>query len=129
MDDAQSAAIRRGLADGDHAAIAALYDRCAVGLHRCLRLWLGSAAAADEALQDVFVAVARRADAVAGATDLDAYLARMARNRARDELRRRRRRRETAFTDAAAPVPAEADVAAVAAALAILPDEQREVVV
>ena len=117
-----------GVAAGDGASIAAAYDLYAAGLYRLLFALLGSAADAEDALQELFVRLA--AGRARRVTDLKAYLFPAARNEAHSMLRRRRR--EALFGiqlwgAGPAPVehPADDDLLSL---LKRLPAEQREVV-
>jgi RNA polymerase sigma-70 factor, ECF subfamily len=131
--DAIDRDLQRRLRSGDRSVLAAIHDRYAVALHGYARSLL-HADAADDAVQDVFVAIAERRELVAQAADLASYLLRMVRNRALD-LVRRRGPLVRAFAAGDQPLAA-ADASAaddgtaprLAHALAQLPDEQREVV-
>lgn len=109
-------------------------------LLRLATLLLGDAAQGEDVVQDVFVAVHRRPDLLAGADDMAAYLRRSVVNGARSAQRRRvvalrHRGRVTDPTQATGPAPG-ADTAvldgvrrrAVLDAVAALPRRQREVV-
>lgn len=95
------------VAGGDRGALGTLYERTSAKLYGiCLRV-LGSEAEAEEALQEAYLAVWRRAEtydpARAGAI---AWLAVLARNKAIDRLRRRSQ--PSAPLDAAEQVPDDA---------------------
>ena len=94
-----------GVRAGDPSALKALYDLTSARLHAiCLRL-LRDRTEAEEALQDVYIAVWRNAgrfDPERG--DVTGWLATIARNRAIDRLRGRLRRPEEAI-DSAIHVP------------------------
>jgi RNA polymerase sigma-70 factor (ECF subfamily) len=108
-----------------------VYDRYGASLHRVLCAMLGSAADAEDALQEVFARLAEgRAQ---GVRDLKAYLFTAARNEALSVLRRRRR--DALFATClpglirpAKPVEEEVREAGLVALLQRLPPEQREVV-
>jgi RNA polymerase sigma-70 factor, ECF subfamily len=84
--------IRRRLAGGDPSAIDLLWGCYADRLYAYLTAMLQSCHDAQDALQDVFVQVARKRKKVARARNLQAYLYRMARNSAIDMIRKRTRR-------------------------------------
>ncbi len=91
---------------------------------------VGERHAAEDVLQDVFVALARRSEALPPPADLRAYLLRSCVNRVRD-LRRRPHvvaLDGAAVESAATPAALEGPDAHVARALRRLPAEQREVV-
>jgi len=121
---------------GDPACLERLYDAHAPALHRFLSAFLGEAGDADEALQRLFVRLARNPRRLLRARRLDAWLFLRARGEALDLLRERRRRRARFVPlDAAAggqtadgrPGPSAGAVTA-AEALARLPEAQRAVV-
>jgi RNA polymerase sigma-70 factor, ECF subfamily len=129
--------VGRRLARGERAAFAELYDLCADRLHHYLVVRLGSRADADDVLQETFVRLARTRRKLAGVENPTAYLFAIARNEAMRLLAGRTRdQRAYAKIDAnqlyreAVGDDLEAREAAVALAeaLALLPDEQREVV-
>jgi RNA polymerase sigma-70 factor (ECF subfamily) len=123
----------RRLGRGDRAVLALLYDRHGGLCYRAALATCGVPAMAEDAVQEVFVRLARNPDGPAAAANLPAYLLRMAQNAASDQLRdRQRHARQRPLADdlPATSVdgadPDEADQ--VARALATLPGEQREVV-
>lgn len=128
----------RRLARGDEDALAALYDRHGrVAFALALRV-VGDPETAEEVVQEVFLAVWRRAAGYdAGKGSVKSWLLAAARNRAIDVLRMRQARpRTTSFDDiplVAADDPAHAALAAVdaaflRAAVATLPADQRTAV-
>ena len=131
-----AATLAESLAAGDPDAFAALYDRLAVRLLGAARTMTGSSAEADDVVHDLFVALARGRARLATVTDLEAYVFTMLRNAVRRRGRRaaidRRAvlaiaedRRDTgAHATAAAELPDDE----LAAAVAALPEAQREVV-
>ena len=117
--------------------LARLYDEHADALCAFLRNVTRDEADTRDTLQEVFLKLARRPAVLAGARDERAFLLRLARNAALDLFRRRstRAENETRFADEVPLVfePASADAeqahrAALSAALAELPEEQRAVV-
>ena len=122
------------LAAGEPAAYAARYARLARRLLRVAGAMLGNAAEAEDAVHDVFVALARGRERLRYVEDLDAYVFASLRHAiaARADRRRIEQRHWERF--AAIPVIAAqsadaADQGEVSAALAALPPEQREIVV
>ncbi len=119
------------VAAGDLDALGALFDACANDLFG-LALWrTGSREDAADAVQEVFVRLARRVSRLAGVRDARAYLLAMAHSAAVDILRRRRRTVEA--TDAlleavAADYEGGADASRLSALLRRLPAAQREAV-
>jgi RNA polymerase sigma-70 factor, ECF subfamily len=115
-----------GQSADDAAAFAAHYDAYAPALFRAACGLLGSAADAEDAVHDVFVALARSRARLAGIVDVKAYLFAALRHAA---AKRRRRPPAGPLPDhlpAAEPPTADADLAS---ALARLPPEQRAAVV
>jgi RNA polymerase sigma-70 factor (ECF subfamily) len=131
-----AATLAESLAAGDPDAFAALYDRLAFRLLGAARTMTASAADAEDVVQDLFVALARGRARLAAVADLEAYVFTMLRNAIRRRGRRaaidRRAvlaiaedRRDTgAHATAAAELPDDE----LAAAVAALPEAQREVV-
>jgi RNA polymerase sigma-70 factor (ECF subfamily) len=131
-----AATLAESLAAGDPEAFAAVYDRLALRLLGAARTMTGSAAEAEDAVQDLFVELARGRARLAAVADLEAYVFTMLRNAVRRRGRRaaldRRavlaiaagREASGAFAEPAAELPDDA----LAAAVAALPDAQREVV-
>lgn len=107
------------VANGSQAAMADLYDRTSAKLYGiCLRI-LGSEAEAEEALQETYVTVWRKAAVFdQGKAGVITWLAVLARNKAIDRLRQRR-------PGALAGLDAAADIAdSGASALDLLEDRQ-----
>lgn len=131
MDNPDQAGLRRNLAAGDPAALAALYDLHGAMCYRAAYAICSSSSLAEDAVQEVFMRIARDPGHLAAASNLAGYLMRMAQNSATDQLRAHRRRQLPLDPEQAAPAAgAEPDRdARVAAALASLPEEQRSVVV
>ncbi|GAA3455009.1 RNA polymerase sigma factor [Dactylosporangium matsuzakiense] len=136
MDDPDLAWLRR-VAEGDEGALERLYARHSTALLRYAQRLLGDREAAEEALQDTFVALWQGAGSFEGRSAVRTWLFGICRRQA---LTRAGRRREEslpvdyaeAFPDGAARpddvVLARADADAVGAALARLPAAQREVI-
>jgi RNA polymerase sigma-70 factor (ECF subfamily) len=126
------------LARGEQTAFAELYDACAPRLHPYLVGRLGSRADADDVLQETFIRIARAGRKLAGVDNLLAYAFTIARNEAARLLARRFRESDhRSFHPQAADLFCEAAsddlearemAEALAAALARLPSEQREIV-
>jgi RNA polymerase sigma-70 factor (ECF subfamily) len=125
------------LAAGEPAAYAALYARLARRLLRVAGVMLGDAAEAEaeDAVHDLFVALARGRERLRYVEDLDAYVFASLRHAiaARTDRQRLERRYwksvvPTVAVESHSPEPAH-DQGEVAAALAALPAEQREIVV
>ncbi len=119
------------VAAGDLEALSAVYDACADDLHG-LALWrTGSREDAADAVQEVFVLLARRAAGLGRVRDPRAYLLAMAHSAAVDILRRRRKAVE-ATDDLVEPVTADpanaADASRLSRFLGALPAAQREAV-
>ena len=93
------------IAAGDEAALRDVYDRTSGKLFGiCLRI-LGDRGEAEDALQDVYVSVWRRAGSFDGSRASPiTWLATLARNRAIDRLRSAKRLRSAAPAEAAAEV-------------------------
>jgi RNA polymerase sigma-70 factor, ECF subfamily len=122
------------LAAGDPAAYAALYARLARRLLRVAAAMLGDGPDAEDAVHDVFVALARGRELLRHVEDLDAYVFASLRHAiaARTDRRRLERRHWERLAPIAAPAsqkPESADPGELSAALAALPAEQREIVV
>ncbi len=127
--------LAKRLAQGEPAAFGELYDVCADRLHHYLAVRMGSFDAAGDVLQNTFVRLARSRRHVAGVENPVAYAFAVARNEAHRAAGRRAReeRRMTATADelfVAAPDDHAAREAAesVAAALARLSEELREII-
>lgn len=127
------------LAAGDPAAFARLWDRLGGRLLAAARLLTGSLPEAEDALHDLFVALARGREGLAEVGDLDAYLFTalrhtVARRRRQAAARRatleglRRRTEDASGPHGPVGLPDELPDDRLAAAVAKLPEEQREVV-
>ena len=117
--------LAESLADGDADAFAALYDRLAARLLGAARTMIGSAPDAEDVVHDLFVDLARGRHRLAAVADLEAYVFTMLRHavgrRVLVEVAHDRGRPDHA---AASALPDDE----LAAAVADLPPEQREVV-
>ncbi len=131
-----AAKLAESLAAGDPEAFVSLYDRLALRLLGAARTMIGPTAEAEDVVQDLFVELARGRARLAAVADLEAYVFTMLRNAVRRRGRRaaldRRavvaiaesRRGSGGFSDTAAEFPDDE----LAAAVAALPEAQREVV-
>jgi RNA polymerase sigma-70 factor (ECF subfamily) len=126
------------VARGDRGALGEIYRSYKDDLLTTARHLLGDLSAAEDVLQDVFVTLARRAGNIRLTHHLRGYLVTACLNRARDLLRKRGREpmavetldRERSADDGPAATAAARDEAErVTAALAGIPDSQREVLV
>lgn len=125
-------ALTAALAAGDESAFAAAYDRYAPALFRAATALLGCRAEAEDALQDVFVGLARARHDLARVTNLRAYLFAALRHAAGRRAAVRRRHRAEPLGDATEPIahptqPAEERGERLERGLRALPPEQREV--
>ncbi len=133
-------ALVRRLADRRPEALGELYDRFAPLLLAVTRRILGSAADAEETVQEAFLQAWTQADRYdATRSSVSTWLVLLARSRALDRLRQRQSRERTAAAAEAEPAPADASASAaddvltrerrerVRTALATLPAEQRQV--
>ncbi len=115
-----------------HRALEAIWNLCADDLYS-LALWrAGCADDAEDAVQEVFVRLARRPEGLQRARNPRTYLMRMAHNAAVDEMKKRQPREGTGSEPLLAVVDPQveitADAATASALLAKLPVAQREVV-
>ena len=124
-----------GLAAGDERAFALLYDRFAARMYRVALRILASREDAEDVVQEVFLAIVRSHERLAGGRDLTAYLfAALHRAAGRAAVRRGRAVpvSPTAADEAVAPPEQTAadgpDWVRLQQAVCALPDEQREVV-
>src|SRR5688500_7745904 len=84
--------LMRRTAAGDREAFAALYERHSATVYRFARLMTGSAAAAEDVVQDVFLVVMRNASRFDSTrASLPSYLYGIARHHTRRRLLRQRR--------------------------------------
>lgn len=138
--DAIQRRVRDLVRNDDPAALEVLYDEFAPSLLAFLLSRLRNRADAEDALQHLFLDLARRPRQLLGIRNPAPWLFTKARNLSTDRLRARTREagRAEALESGPLPdwmglapraVPATADDAALAAAVDGLPDDQREVVV
>jgi RNA polymerase sigma-70 factor (ECF subfamily) len=91
-DDRPDAELARRAAAGEREAFAAIYERYRTGVYRFARLMSGSAAAAEDVTQEVFVTLMRTlVHYEPHRAELLTYLYGLARNVTRNRLRRERR--------------------------------------
>ena len=126
--------IRSGLLAGNPAALELIWTHHADALFTVLLGILFSRHDAEDALQEVFLRIARKNRAVASARNLKGYLLRMARNAAIDQINRIRRTRTRDLAAQAdwlvpeIPRPGDPEQAArLAGFLQEVPEEQRTI--
>ena len=130
-DDERS--LPRRMAGGDEAAFAEAYDQYGHRLYRTALRYLGCGGEAEDAVQDLFVALVRSRDRLASVENLASYLFVALRR----HVGRRSRRRPRPTTDEGAEAAETLNLElgrvdlrdSLAAALELLPAEQREVVI
>lgn len=117
-----------GLAAGDENAYAALYDLYGAALFRVAVAIVGSREEAEDAVQDVFVALVRAGGRLRAVRDLKAYLFATLRRAAVRRMQKQRRPPLPTVAVSRAPPPAETsdDAVRLERALASLPPAQRE---
>jgi RNA polymerase sigma-70 factor (ECF subfamily) len=127
--------LQAALARNDPAAVEMLWERYAEDLFAYLLVVLCSRHDAEDVLQTVFVKIVQKRNRVAKARHLDAYVFRIARNEASRFIECRRRKRTVEIANetwlaVAEEKPEPVDLAEqLQAALACLPEQQREVIV
>src|SRR5438105_1130686 len=133
MSMADDAALIQGLAEGREGAFAALYDRYAPALYRVAWTLLRSRLDAEDALQEVFLALVRSRPVLARVENLRAYLFAALRHAASRLAVRQRKSIPLALEEVPAKtsqgeglIDASLDTR-LSTALAMLPAEQREV--
>jgi RNA polymerase sigma-70 factor, ECF subfamily len=136
-DDDVQGLVRRLVREDDPRAVAVLYDTFAAPLHGFLIARFGRRDEAEDVLQQLFLDLARRPDRILSARRLGPWLFAKARNMTIDRIRARAREaRATEESVRVAPwvlagssraEEASADDTRLAAAVARLPAEQREV--
>ena len=119
-----------GLAAGDENAYAALYDLYGAALFRVAVAIVGSREEAEDAVQDVFVALVRAGGRLRAVRDLKAYLFASLRRAAVRRMQKQRQRPlpSVAVSQATPPAETSDDAARLERALASLPAAQREMV-
>jgi RNA polymerase sigma-70 factor, ECF subfamily len=130
-------AVIRAAAAGDLRAFEKIVRAYQQHIWRFLRRFLGDAAAAEDVAQETFLRLYRSLPGFAHQAKFSAWVFKIARNAALDELRRRQRRERVAVAAAAALDDGAAGAGATAgetkveieAALASLPADLRETVV
>jgi len=127
-----------GLLRDDSESVASLYDRDGAAAYGLAFRVLGESNAAEDVVQESFVALWRQAERLDPARGVRSYLLTIVHNKAIDRLRQKGRRAELAL-DPALPVPASSEDPlesaergsereSVRAALGSLPPEQRQAV-
>ena len=136
MDDNRSDNIlRAALGRNDPAAVELMWDRYAKDLLTFLQALLCSRHDAEDVLQTVFVRIVHKRHRLAGARCLDAYVYRIARNEAYSYIRKRKRDKNTqelpeTWLEVTESNRESSELAEqLQAALAQLPQQQREVIV
>jgi RNA polymerase sigma-70 factor (ECF subfamily) len=118
-----------GLAAGRDEAFAALYARDGAALFRAAVALVGSAADAEDVVQEVFVGLARARAELAAVDNLRAYLFTALRHAAAKAAARRRANRREPLPDAVpAPEPPAGRSAELERALSALPADRRDVI-
>lgn len=127
--------LRAALAQNDPAAVELMWDRYASDLFAYLLVVLCSRHDAEDVLQTVFVKIAQKRHRLSKARNLDGYVFQIARNEASSFIGRRKRERKVLGLDESWLIVPEGhkepnDLAEeLQAALARLPQQQREVIV
>ncbi len=127
--------LRAALAQNDPAAVELMWDRYAGDLFAYLLVVLCSRHDAEDMLQKVFVKIAQKRNRLAKARYLDAYVFRIARNEASSFISRRKRERKVESINESWLIVPEGHQKLnelseqLEAALARLPQQQREVIV
>ncbi len=122
------------LAQGSVEAFAALYDRFGSDMFRVARVLLSSRQDAEDAVQEVFVALVRARRSLSEVADIRAYLFACLRSAAARIASRRRKERHTLVQDLSEVAAREPDTTNLersewlSRAVSALPVEQREVV-
>jgi RNA polymerase sigma-70 factor (ECF subfamily) len=136
MDDRADDDLMARVADGDPGAFGALFDRHYGRVYHFAATMLGDGPGAEEVLQEAFLAAARSAGSYRPAGRFAAWLMGIVRNRCLNRIDADARRRETPSADlTGAPAAdrspgdlasADETIEIVRAALAALPERQRE---
>jgi len=130
MTPVPDAELVEGFAAGNENAYAAVYDLYGAALFRVAVAIVGSREEAEDAVQDVFVALVRAGGRLRAVRDLKAYLFASLRRAAVRRIRNQRRSPLPTVAVSRAPPPAETsdDAVRLERALASLPAAQREMV-
>ncbi|MGE3803905.1 MAG: RNA polymerase sigma factor [Gemmataceae bacterium] len=128
MNEAEVELVRR-LARGEQAAFAELYDALGAALYRVAWGLLGSRSEAEDAVQDVFVALVQAGSRLLQVENFKAYLFVALRHAALRRRSRERRLIRVPLEEAAQVAAPLAETGELEALLATLPEEQREAVV
>ena len=139
MDEQTAARIRDLIGADDMAALDVIYDEIGDRLYKYLLVILGSEGSAEDVMQNLFMAIARKRQRLCRARNMTGYLFAMARNQAMDYLAAESRRGKRfeggeafdSILESRAAEPAEQaseDIEEAACALTSLPLPQREVV-
>ena len=125
-------------ADGDAAAFNQVYGALAPVVRRCLMRWVGDSELAHDLVQETFLRVHRARDRYLTGAPVGPWVLTIARRLSIDALRRRGRARDRITREGELPEPIEREepdeptpqwlVDEVRAAVAALPDGQRQVV-
>lgn len=94
MDKRECDALTGRVAAGDTATFEALYEGMKRGVFAFAYAYLGNFADAEDAVQETFLAVKRKAYQYKNGTDARAWVFQIAKNKCLDELRRRKARGE-----------------------------------
>ncbi len=104
LDEASDEALVGAYVAGDAGALDRLVERYDRRVYAICYRHLRNAADAEDAAQDTFVALLRRAETFTGASSFSTWLYRVATNACNDLVRKRSRRPQPAGADPAAPV-------------------------
>ena len=110
--------------DNPHAEVGRLYDEHGAGLYRYALMILADAAAAEDALHEVFAKLLRQRTSI---SDERRYLRRAVRNECFSALRRRQSGAKGPLLEAVGPDDRPEERLALESAIAELPADQREV--
>ncbi len=95
MDKKQIDALMTKVAEGDNRAFEQLYEETRRGVYAFAYSYLGNPADAEDATEEVYFTVKRKAYLYRPGTDARAWLFQIAKNLSLDELRRRKQRPES----------------------------------
>ncbi len=141
MEDVSDDELIRMYCDGDPEAFDTLFDRYHASVYNFARTMLGDSGAAEEVLQETFLTVAQTAKTYRPSGRFRAWAMRIVRNRCLNRIEAERARRELVAAggfgavepaaddpDPSEQVRADEETAAIRAAIATLPDRQREAI-